>query len=58
MTVQNVEVSKKLWVNNITALKGKTTRINPSIVYRDQVKIPVVLIKLHKEFLLTCGIFS
>ena len=30
---------------------------NPNVVAKDQVKIPLGLIKLHKEVLLTCNIF-
>ena len=47
--VQYVEVAKKVWGNNIAALKGNTTKKKPNIVTRDQVNIPVGLIKLYKE---------
>ena len=57
MIVQDVEVVQKVWGKNIAALKGKTTRKNPNVVARDQVKIPVGLIKLHEEVFLTCNIF-
>ena len=56
VTVQDVEVAQKVWRKNIAALKGKTTRKNPNVVARDQVKIPVGLIKLHEEVILTCDI--
>ena len=56
-TVHDVEVTQKVWGKNIAALKGKTTRKNPNIMARDQVNIPVGLIKLHKEVFLTCDIF-
>ena len=55
--VQDIEVAKKLCSNNIAALKGKTTRIKPNIVARDQVKIPVGMIKFYKEVFLTWDIF-
>ena len=57
MTVQDVEVAQKVWGKNISALKVNTNRKNQNIVARYQVKIPVGLIKLNKEFLLTCDIF-
>ena len=56
LTVQDVEVAQKVWRKKISALKGKTTRKNPNVVARDQVKIPVGLIKLHEEVILTCDI--
>ena len=52
VTVQDVEVVQKVWGKNISALKRKITWTNPNIVARDQVKIHLVLIKLHKEFFL------
>ena len=57
MIVQDIEVVQKVWGKNISALKGKTTRINPNLVSRYQVKIPIRLVKLHKEFFLTWDIF-
>ena len=57
MTVQYAEVSQKVRRNITASLKGKTTRRKTNIVDRDQVKIPVVLIKLHKEVFFTCDIF-
>jgi hypothetical protein len=38
-------------------LKGKTTRSKPIPVARDFVKVPVALMKLHKEVFLTVDIF-
>ena len=49
VTVQDVEVAYQVWVNNIESLKGKTTKIKLIVVSRDQVNIPLGLIKLHKE---------
>ena len=46
--VQDVEVTQKVWGNNIASLKGKTTRKKPNVVDRYQVKISVGLIKLRK----------
>ena len=42
---------------NISALKGKNTLINPNVVSRYQLKIPLVFIKLHKLVFFTCDIF-
>ena len=57
MIVQDVEVAQKVQGKNIASLKGNTTWRNPNIVVWDQVNIPVGLIRLHKEVLLTHGIF-
>ena len=48
VTVQDDEVTQKVWGKNIAAFKGNTTPKNTNVVARDQVKISVVLIKLHK----------
>ena len=42
---------------NISALKGKNTRIKPDVLARYQLKIPLLLIKLHKLVFFTCDIF-
>jgi hypothetical protein len=47
--VQDADVALKIWGKNIAALKGKTTRSKPNPVARDFVKVPVALLKLHKE---------
>ena len=57
VTVQDVEVAQKVWLNNIASPKIKTTRSNPNVVARDQLKIPVGLIKFHNEVFLTCNFF-
>ena len=57
VTVQDVDIALKIWGKNIAALKGKTTRSKPNPVARDFVKVPVELLKLHKEVFLTADIF-
>ena len=57
MTVQDVDFAHKVRGRNISALKSKTTQSKPNVAAMDQVKIPVDLMKLHKEVLLTCDIF-
>jgi hypothetical protein len=57
VTVQDVDVALKIWGKNIAALKGKTTRSKPNPVARDSVKVPVALLKRHKEVFLTVNIF-
>ena len=57
LTVQDVEVAQNVWGKNIAALKGNINLRNPNIVARDQVKIPVELIKFHNKVFLTCNIF-
>ena len=57
MTVEDVNVALNIWGKNIAALKVKTTRIKPNTVARDYVKIPMDLLKLHKEVFLTPYIF-
>jgi hypothetical protein len=57
VTVQDVDVALKIWWKNIAALKGKTTRGKPNLMAKDLVKVPVELLKLHKEVFLTADIF-
>ena len=57
MTVEDVDVALKIWGKNIAALKVKITRSKPNTVARDSVKIPMDLLKLHKEVFLTLYIF-
>ena len=55
--VQDVDVALKIWGKNIAALKGKTTQSKPNPVARDFVKVPVEMLKLHKEVFLMADIF-
>ena len=57
VTVEDVDVALKIWGKRIAALKGKTTRSKPNTVARDFVKIPMDLLKLHKEVFLTMDVF-
>jgi hypothetical protein len=57
VTVQYIDVALKIWGKNISALKGKTTRRKTITVARDYVKVPLDLMKLHKEVFLTTDIF-
>jgi hypothetical protein len=57
VTVQYIDVDRKIWGKNIAALKGKTTRSKSIPVARDYVKVPMELMKLHKEVFLTTEIF-
>jgi hypothetical protein len=57
VTVQDIELAPKIWGKNITALKGKTTRRKTIPVARDYVKVPLELMKLHKEVFLTTDMF-
>jgi hypothetical protein len=57
MTVQYIDVARKIWGKNIAALKGKTTWRKSVPVARDYVKSPMELMKLHKEVFLRTNIF-
>jgi hypothetical protein len=57
VTFQDIDVALKIWGKNTAALKGKTTRHKTTPVARDYVKVPLELIKLHKEVFLTTDIF-
>jgi hypothetical protein len=57
VTVQYIDVALKIWGKKIAALKGKTTRSKSIPVARDYVKVPMELMKLHKEVFLTTDIF-
>jgi hypothetical protein len=39
MTVEQVDTTLKIWVKNVTMLKGKTTQTQPDPVARDFVKV-------------------
>ena len=56
MTVEDVDVALNIWGNNIAALKGKTIWSKPNTVSRNYIKIPMDLLKLHKEVFLTLDI--
>jgi hypothetical protein len=55
--VHDIDVARTIWGKNIAALKGKTTRSKPIPVARDYAKVPMELMKLNKEVLLTTYIF-
>jgi hypothetical protein len=57
VTVQDIDVARKIWGKTIAALKGKTTRSKSIPVDRDYIKVPMELMKLHNEVLLTTDIF-
>jgi hypothetical protein len=57
VTVSHANTALKIWGKNIAALKGKTTRMKPDQVARDFVKVPVELLKLHKEVYITAALF-
>ena len=57
VTVEDVNVALNIWGKNIATLKGKTIRSKPNTVARDYVKIPVDLLKIHKEVFLMIDIF-
>jgi hypothetical protein len=57
VTAQNIDVARKIWGKNIAALKGKNTRSKSISVARDYVKVPMELMKLHKEVFLATDIF-
>jgi hypothetical protein len=56
VTVQYIDVALKIWGKNIAALKGKTRRKTIPVA-RDYVKVPLELMKLHKEVFLMTDIF-
>jgi hypothetical protein len=56
VTKNHVDTALKIWGKNVTALKGKTTRTTPDPVARDFVKVPVELLKLHKEVYVTANL--
>jgi hypothetical protein len=57
VTVDHVNTALKIWGKNVAALKGKTTRTKPDPVARDFVKVPVEILKLHKEVYITADLF-
>ncbi len=57
VTVEHVDTALKIWGKNIAVLKGKTTQTKLDLVARDFVKVPVELLKLHKEVYITADLF-
>jgi hypothetical protein len=57
VTVDHINTALKIWGKNVAALKGKTTWTKPDPVARDFVKVPVELLKLHKEVYITANLF-
>jgi hypothetical protein len=58
ITVKHIDTALKIWGKNVAALKGKTTWTKPDLVARDFVKVPVELLKLHKEVIyMTVNLF-
>jgi hypothetical protein len=57
VTIQDIDVATKIWGKNIAALKGKTTWRKPIPVAADFIKVPIELVKLHKEVFLTVDLF-
>jgi hypothetical protein len=57
VTVDHVDTALKMWGKNVAVLKGKTTQMKPDPVARDFVKVPVELLKLHKEVYITADLF-
>jgi hypothetical protein len=57
VTIQDIDVARNIWVKNIAALKGKTTQGKSIPVARDCFKVPMEIMKLHKEVFLTTDIF-
>ena len=57
MKVEDFDVDLKIWGKHIAALKGKTTGSKPNMVTRDSLKIPMDLLKLHKELFITLDIY-
>jgi hypothetical protein len=51
VTVQDIDVARKIWGKNIAALKGNTTRSKLIPVARECVKVTMDLMKLHNEVL-------
>jgi hypothetical protein len=57
VTLEHIDTALKIWGKNVVALKGKTTWTKPDPVARDFEKVPVELLKLHKEVYITADLF-
>jgi hypothetical protein len=56
VTVQDINVDLNIWGKTIAALKGKTTWSKTIPVAREYVKVPLKLMKIHKEVFMTTDI--
>ena len=53
VTVQNIDDANNIWGVYLDGLERKTTQSKPNIVARDQMKVPIEILKLHRELFLT-----
>ena len=57
VTVQNFDDAINIWGKDLDALKVNTTWIKPNIVARDQMKVPIKILKLQREVFFTADIY-
>ena len=57
MTVQYIYVTIAIWGEDIFALKVKTTSKNTTLVTEELIKVPMDIMKLHRDFVMTSDIF-
>ncbi|MGL6132320.1 MAG: hypothetical protein ACRCZ9_11980, partial [Fusobacteriaceae bacterium] len=57
VSMEDAEVAKKVWGQNVASLKGKTTRKTPTHVNTDIVAVPAMIRDLHRNVTLAVDIF-
>ena len=57
VTVQNVDYTIKIWGKELDEFKVDTTQSKPNKLSRNQMKVTIEILKLHREVFLTADIF-
>ena len=56
VTIEDINISEKIYGPDVYAIKGKTVRKKPKVVVNDYIEIPKELIKAHKGIILCADI--
>ena len=57
ITVDNIKTAETIWGKDISALKGKTTRLKPIHIAGNPLKVPREFLQLNRNIYMTAEIF-